>query len=177
MKEDAKVLPGNLPEEPAPASQGTLGDPQQEYTEVSNNHRHYSALRFASLTLYFAIIGAIASVAFGVVGPSPAIINIQFWAAVAGLLITLAFFLFEILNERNLRHFIEVLRALEPKLGYTQITSRPRHVAMKARHATYPLFVLFVIFWLYALVQFLMPAGGDGGAQNSAPAADGSRRR
>ena len=130
-----------------------MGDPQQEYTEASNNHRHYSALRFASLTLYFAIIGALAAVAFGVNEPSSSVIDIKRWATVAGFLVTVAFFLFEVLNEMNLRHFSDVLKNLESSLGYTQMTSRSDHPAMRARTATYTLFILFVGFWLYALVQ------------------------
>ena len=36
-----------------------------EYSEVNNNIRHYSALRFAIFTVYFAVIGGIVSIAFG----------------------------------------------------------------------------------------------------------------
>jgi len=36
-----------------------------EYSEVNTNIRHYSALRFAIFTVYFAVIGGIVSIAFG----------------------------------------------------------------------------------------------------------------
>lgn len=136
-----------------PLKKRSLEDLKHEYTEACNNHRHYSALRFASLTLYFAIIGAIASVTIGLVESSDTVIETRLWSTVAGLVVTPVFFFFEALNDRNLRHFVSVLKGLESDLGYTQMTTKQRHPAMRARHATYPLFILLLLFWIYAFFQ------------------------
>jgi hypothetical protein len=40
---------------------------RHEYSEVNNNLRHYSALRFAIFGVYFAVVGGVSSIAFGLV--------------------------------------------------------------------------------------------------------------
>jgi hypothetical protein len=81
-----------------------------EYSEVNNNRRHYSNLRFAVFSVYFAVLGGLVSVAFGIVEiKSPSQASIILGARIAGLLFTVIFFSFEILGELNLRHFRRVL--------------------------------------------------------------------
>lgn len=38
---------------------------RHEYSEVVQNFRHYSNLRFAIFTIFFAVIGGVGFVAFG----------------------------------------------------------------------------------------------------------------
>jgi hypothetical protein len=126
---------------------------RQEYAEACSNHRHYSALRFGIFGVYFAVIGGISSVAFGIVGTDKSDINLALWARVGGLLVTMAFFFLEILCERNVSHFGNIIRELEPALGYTQMTSKSRVRGLKARYATYTLYVMFLTFWALALLK------------------------
>lgn len=58
-----------------------------EYSEANNNRRHYSNLRFAVLTVFFAVLGGVASVAFGIVEiKSAPSLDITRWARRAGSL-------------------------------------------------------------------------------------------
>jgi hypothetical protein len=129
---------------------------RHEYSEASNNHRHYSALRFVILPIYFVVIGAVASLALGFVGNGRAAINVQPWAAGAGLLVTIVFLFFDMLCDRNLRHFTQVLRDLDGKLGYLQMRSRPSSPVMRARIAINLLYASCVIFWLYILRDLIL---------------------
>src|SRR5205085_12632311 len=59
---------------------GSLENLRLEYSEANNNRRHYSNLRFAVLTVFFAVLGGVASVAFGFVEiKSPSSLNIARW--------------------------------------------------------------------------------------------------
>lgn len=122
---------------------------RHEYSEVNQNFRHYSALRFAILTVYFAGTGLLLSVAFGT--PSTPTEQLRFGAKVGGLIITAVFFVFEHILNEYLRHFAKVAIELEKLLGYRQFSSRPAF-RIQTRHATYSLYALLTLFWLYALV-------------------------
>ena len=122
---------------------------QHEYTELSLTFRHYSTLRFAVLTVFFAVVGALASVAFGVTKPgSPAIAQ---YAKVAGLIVSLAFFLLEVLIEKYLRYFVSLALELERELGYKVFSGRPQSKFLQTRFATWGLFLLIILSWLFAL--------------------------
>ena len=123
---------------------------RHEYSEVNQNFRHYSALRFAILTVYFAVVGGLASVAFGIVKASPGVVTLL--AKASGLITTLAFFAFEIILERFLVHFSKVATQLEKALGYTQLSTKPRSSVLRTRNATWTLFILLIVFWIYALI-------------------------
>ena len=123
---------------------------RQEYSEVNQNFRHSSALRFAILTVYFAVLGGLASVAFGVVNVTPSVVTSL--AKAGGLITTLAFFTFEWILERFLTHFAKVATQLEKALGYSQLSTKPKSRILRTRNAILGLFILLMIFWAYALV-------------------------
>lgn len=121
---------------------------RHEYSELNQNFRHYSGLRFAIFTVFFAIIGGLASVAFGASQPVAGLSGI---AKVGGLVVTVAFFMLEMILQRYLDHFMEVGRKLEKSLGYTQLSTRPSSPVLKTVYATWGLFILVLGFWMYAI--------------------------
>lgn len=71
----------------------SLENLRAEYSEANTNRRHYSNLRFAVFSVYFAVLGGLSSVAFSVVeikSPSPT--SIVLGARIAGLLFTVISF-------------------------------------------------------------------------------------
>jgi hypothetical protein len=137
------------------SSQGTTDAVgfHQEYTEINNNIRHYSALRFHVLTVFFAATGGVASVAFGLFGIQAR--NSQFLslsAKIAGLLLTALFFQYEWLIVEVLRKNRERGRELEKLLGYKQISMRSRRALTFSHLALRSLYFIFVLFWVLALV-------------------------
>jgi len=123
-----------------------------EYAEANNNRRHYSNLRFAVLSVFFAVLGGVASVAFGIVEiKSPTSPDIALWARIAGLLFTVVFFSFEILCDLNLRHFGRVAKELEDPLGYRQFKTRKFLYVPRAWYFTWGMFVLLIIFWIVSI--------------------------
>src|SRR4051794_8017057 len=83
---------------------------RQEYTEAAGFLRHYSGLRFTMFTVYFAVLGGVSSVAFGLVKADNPRINVPYWAKWAGLVFTLVFLALEINCESYLNHFARCLR-------------------------------------------------------------------
>ncbi|MEJ5240079.1 MAG: hypothetical protein WHS87_02665 [Anaerolineales bacterium] len=128
--------------------QDTFQRLRYEYAEVNQNFRHYSSLRFAILSVFFAIVGLLFSIAFG---PINSTTYFSMLAKFGGLLITVVFFIFEHILNEYLRHFAKVAMELEELLGYRQFKSRPQF-RVQTRHATYGLYILLLIFWVYALV-------------------------
>ena len=125
-----------------------------EYSEVNNNRRHYSNLRFAGLSVFFAVLGGIASVAFGIVDVKRAPFNITIAARIAGLIFTWVFFSFEILCDLNVRYFGRVARILEYQLGYCQFRGR-RFRFPRAYCFTWGMYIILLGFWLYLIGRFL----------------------
>jgi|SRR4029079_1456034 len=133
---------------------GSLENLRLEYSEANNNRRHYSNLRFAVLSVFFAVLGGVVSVAFGIVEiKSTSRENIVLWARVAGLLFTVIFFSFEILCDLNLRHFGRVAKELEDLLGYRQFKTRQFPLVPRAHYFTWSMYVLLIIFWVFSICR------------------------
>jgi hypothetical protein len=99
---------------------------RQQYTEVNNHLRHFGALRIASLTVYFAALGGLLSVAFGffeVKSGNPEAVKLC--GRIGGLMITLVFFYNELRIHSLLNHSYKVGRQLESSLGYTHLSTIP----------------------------------------------------
>jgi steroid 5-alpha reductase family enzyme len=133
---------------------GSLENLRVEYSEANNNRRHYSNLRFAALSVFFAVLGGVSSVAFGIVEiKSPSSPDIVLWARIAGLVFTIVFFSFEILGDLNLRHFGRVAKDLEDLLGYRQFKTRNFPYFPKALYFTWGMYVLLIAFWIFAICR------------------------
>jgi hypothetical protein len=124
---------------------------RHEYTEACSYHRHYSALRFVVFTVYFAVTGGIATAAFGLTEIQADDLNLFLWARIAGCVITVAFFLFEFLCEKYASYYADTVRKLAAELGYTRTTRT--ETRLRALHVTFPLYFLFLGFWLFALIS------------------------
>lgn len=122
---------------------------KHEYSEVNQNFRHYSNLRFAIFTVFFAITGVLIASTFGI--SNEQISESRAFLKLGGVIVTLVFFVLEHILNEYLRHFAKVAVDLEQKLGYTQFSTRPTF-KVQARHATYALYILFLLFWIYALI-------------------------
>lgn len=122
---------------------------RHEYTEVNNNRRHYSNLRFAIFSVYFAVLGGLVSVAFGVVEiKSSSQGSAILVAKIAGLLFTVIFFSFDILCELNRRHFGEIAKELEDLLGYRQFKTKN---TFRSIYSSWAMYILLTLFWLASI--------------------------
>jgi len=123
---------------------------RHEYSEVVQNFRHYSNLRFAIFTIFFAVIGGVGFVAFG---------QEQFdWhaalvARIAGFGVIAVFWMYEERTSRIFEHHRQVAVNLEHELKYTQISTRPASTAFTPGPVVINrlLFVLLALFWAYAV--------------------------
>jgi len=125
---------------------------RHEYSEVAQNIRHYSNLRFAVFTIFFAVMGGIGFVAFstGQFGAHASLV-----ARFSGFPVIALFWLYE--ERAGLRndHFQRVAIQLERALNYTQYTSfeTSRRFPPKAGATNRAFFVILTLAWLYAIFK------------------------
>jgi hypothetical protein len=134
------------------------GRRRSEYEQVNNNIRHYSSLRFAIITVFFAATGGIASVSFGLFGNQSADSEfLRICARFAGLLVTLLFLQYECLIGEVLSKNREIGRDLEKIFGSKQIASRSQ-VAITISHVlARALYISFLLFWALMIWSALRP--------------------
>lgn len=131
-----------------------------EYSEVNNNIRHYSALRFAIFTVYFAVIGGIVSIAFGFFENKTGNSEItKLWARIGGLLISLLFLVIEVNCEQYLTIYGDLAALMEEKLHYKQVTTRKRlnynHLLLRSRYAARAIYLAMILFWLVMIIWII----------------------
>jgi hypothetical protein len=131
-----------------------------EYSEVNNNIRHYSALRFAIFTVYFAVIGGIVSIAFGFFENKTGNSELtKLCARIGGFLISLLFLVLEVNCEQYLTIYGDVAASMEEELRYKQITTRKRvnyhHPLLRPRYAARSIYVAMILFWLAMIIWIL----------------------
>jgi hypothetical protein len=121
---------------------------RHEYTEVIQNIRHYSNLRFAVFSIFFAVMGGVGFVAFGKGEFDP---NAAGMARIAGIFVIAIFWLYEESLSEFFAHYARVSLELEHALGYT-----PRPVTGGHFPRTMITFRLFfsvlTLLWLYAVI-------------------------
>jgi hypothetical protein len=120
---------------------------RNEYSEVNENFRHFSSLRFAIFTVYFAVEAGILSAFTSGNFNSIAVVS-------GGLIITFVFWGYQERNIRLISHFMQVAAKLERQLGYTQISTRPpaKFPVPDINTITRLFFPLMIVFWIYTLV-------------------------
>jgi hypothetical protein len=151
--DESKVPSTNSPVrqiEPCP------NDRRAEYAEVNSNIRHYSSLRFAIITVFFAATGGVASVAFNIFQADEAAM-LKLAGRIAGLLITALFLQYEWLVGSVLAHNRKVGTALEIKMGLTQISKRSTKRVAIAHWFARVLYAVFLIFWSYMIWRATRP--------------------
>ena len=125
-------------------------DSQFVCTELNHNRRHYSALRFAIFSVYFAVAGGLSAIAFGIVEVKASDrSNIAFWAKLGGLLVTGVFYWLEVLCTLTIRHYSMLAEELPQR--YKEISKRTRYRRLNAAYATWTMYILIILFWIRAL--------------------------
>jgi hypothetical protein len=125
---------------------------RHEHSELSSNVRHYGSLRFAMLTVYFAVLGGIISVAFGFVEPkTPVSVKPAVIARCAGLFFTIIFFVLETAVDRILTQEVKRMKELERALGYKELASLPKSRFSRTKIAVWFLYIGVGIFWLVSI--------------------------
>ena len=120
---------------------------RHEYSELGEALRHYSALRFAILTVFFALVGGLISISFS---PSNTNQFVIISTRVGGLLGTLAFWVFEYRLEIYMSHFEHRAKELEEALGYNIYTGRKQggFRFISTPLAIRGLYSAVIIFWI-----------------------------
>jgi hypothetical protein len=148
----------NVPDTDSTRVTASCEDRRAEYTEVNSNIRHYSSLRFAILTVFFAATGGLASVAFNIFSVhvvNPSVVGLA--ARIAGFFVTLLFFQYELLVQSVLKHNRHVGAGLEKTMGLTQIRKRPSLFIDVSRWAARLLYMAFLGFWAWMIWEILRP--------------------
>jgi len=125
---------------------------RHEYSEVAQNVRHYSNLRFAMFTIFFAVSGGVGFVAFG-----RGQFNAQaaFIARISGFPVIAFFWWYFERLDQLLAHHVAGAAALDRSLGYTNFSSRPVKHHFRAVGRIF--FVLLTLLWVYAV--YSVPLG------------------
>jgi hypothetical protein len=128
----------------------SVGNPKQEYKDVSDNVRHCANMRFAQTTIFIAITGGLFFLLFGnQSGLKPAAQTFFKWA---GILVT---FLFWVMEERAIEHWAYYCKraiSLENILGYEQYKNRPARKWFTARNAARGLYCGTMLMWLATFI-------------------------
>jgi hypothetical protein len=124
---------------------------RHEYSEVVQNVRHYGNLRFAILSIFFAVMAGVGFVAFGE-GQFDA--HAAKTARIAGFFVAGVFWLWEERVSMFYAHYTKVAVDLERHLGYTQYTTRPpppRYLLEGNIAIPRLFFLVLMLFWVYAV--------------------------
>jgi hypothetical protein len=135
---------------------------KHEYSEVNNDIRNHSTLRFNIFTVYLAALGGLVSIGFGFFEfkyghPE----RIRLGGRLGGLLVTLLFFYYELRIQSLINHNLKVGRDLESLLGYWHISSRPSWGKLRSHYATNAFFVILILFWLVTVITMLRTIVGS----------------
>jgi len=125
-----------------------------EYSDAGTYFRHYSNLRFAILPIYFAVVGGLGAVAFGIANTRAQTIDVQRWAAGGAGATTLLFFNFERVCEQYLTYFRQYQVNLEPMLGYSVVRNRPNNYGL-IWTSTWIFYFASFLFWGFVTVHGL----------------------
>ena len=149
----------NVPEkESSPLSVPSNQEPQDapdfdgwrhEYSEVNNDIRNHTNLRFTIFSVYLAALGGMISIAFGFFetkSGNPE--HLKQIGRMGGLLVTLLFFCYELRLQSLINHNLKVGKKLEKSLGYTHITDRKSWGWFRNHHVTILFFLIIIVFWL-----------------------------
>lgn len=133
-------------------------------TELLISIRHYSTLRFAILTVYFAVSGGLL-VKFFDCDFSRHYPELLWLFQFAGGTVTITFFIYEIVLDDNLRRLWKSIAAIVRKKEDVLLSHRQSWKNFLVPVATYGIFIGALVFWLCA-AQYYYPCkdlkvGGD----------------
>ena len=128
----------------------TNGNPNEEYKDLSDNMRHYANMRFAQLTLYFALTAAFVTAVFTVDPPLGD--SLRLALKILGALAAAAFGVMEERAADYWHHFRRRAVEIEKGLGYKQYTDRPAAKWFSATNAARVMVWGGVPAWLVAAI-------------------------
>jgi hypothetical protein len=135
---------------------GDFGNLRCVYSEVNHNHRHYSNLRFAAFTLYFVVLGGLLYFSYG---GGTKLSSLGWWEVISrtkmiALLLTAAFFAFEIFCELTMRQLRKVAKELEEALGFRQFRAEVFSPMLSASYFIWAVYFMFILFWLIVRTSY-----------------------
>lgn len=122
-------------------------------TELLISIRHYSALRFAILTVYFAVSGRVL-IKFFDCDFSQHYPELRWLFQVGGGAVTVVFFIYEIVLDDNLRRLWKSVAAAVSKKDDVLLSHRQSWKNFLVPVATYGIFIGTLIFWLYVAQEY-----------------------
>lgn len=124
---------------------------RHEYSEVALNIRHYSSLRFAIFTIFFAVMGG---VGYGAFGRGLFDEHVALIARIGGFGVIALFWFYNTRADQQFVHYLSEAIDLERSLGYKQFTSRPaRHRYLpNYRVVAHIFYCLLTLLWVYAVI-------------------------
>lgn len=135
----------------------TTASAKDEYLDASANARQFNTLRFAELTIFVTVTGALVAVSFSR-GTAPAELPVSIAMRVLGLSVAVVFWVLEGRTMLYWHHFVSRAAELEAELGFRQYSTRPREGWLTGHRAVQALLALVAASWLVALVRDLVPA-------------------
>jgi hypothetical protein len=120
---------------------------RHEYTEVVQNIRHYSNLRFAIFTIFIAVMGGVGFVAFG---KGQFETHAALVARIAGVPVIALFWLYQERTGYRYNHAHSVAVNLERALNYTELTSVSTQFPPGPSLISRLFFFLLTLAWSYA---------------------------
>lgn len=130
-----------------------VGNPKDEYLDVSANQRHFMTLRFAQLTVFLALTGFLLNVSLGDGGGMST--GARVLLKIGGLLATLLFYVHQERTMVYWNHFVRRAAEMEEELGFRQYSTRPRAGIVSSFNAMRLFFVVLALFWIAALAWSL----------------------
>jgi hypothetical protein len=122
--------------------------PNEEYKDLSDNMRHYANMRFAQLTLYFALTAGLVTALFTVAQPLDD--RLRLALKIIGAFASVAFGVMEHRATVYWHHFRRRAVEIEKSLGYKQYTDGPPTKLFRATNAVRVLVWGGVLLWLLA---------------------------
>ena len=127
-----------------------IGDPKDEYMDVSANMRQYGNMRFAQLTLFIAVIAGLLVILFE--SDPPLDSSVRYVLKFGGLIITIVFWIMEERATSYWDHYRNRAVELEKQLGYKQYSTRPTRGFFSATNAVRVLYSFMFLLWVITLI-------------------------
>lgn len=125
-----------------------------EYTQVCENMRHYGNMRFAQLTLHFALMAGLFTAVFlrdRDAPPIPCVVRLLLeFAGVAG---SLAFLVMEYRAADYWKSLKDRAKKIETELNYRQHLDGPSPTQASASRSTEFMIVVSAGFWMIVLIE------------------------
>lgn len=128
----------------------SMGNPKDEYKDVSSNMRQYGNMRFSQLTLFIALTAGLLTGLF--TSNPPLSFLVRSVLKIGGLIITVVFWIMEKRAAGYWHHFSRCAVDLEKQLGYKQYSTLPARTIVTATNAVCVLYFFMFLFWVITLI-------------------------